>query len=77
MEASWHGLCAPVKTPPATLARIETEARKALALPEMKERFDKIGLYTVGNSSAEFRPFVANAVKRLGEIVKLAGIQPE
>ncbi len=43
----------------------------------MKERFDKIGLYTVGNSSAEFRPFVANAVKRLGEIVKLAGIQPE
>ena len=77
MEASWHGLFAPVKTPAPTLARIEAEVRKALALPEMKERFDKIGLYVVGNSSAEFKPFVANAVKRLGEIVKLAGIQPE
>jgi tripartite-type tricarboxylate transporter receptor subunit TctC len=77
MEASWHGLFAPAKTPAATLARLEAEVRKALALPEMKERFDKIGLYVVGNSSAEFRPFVANAIKKLGEIVKLAGIQPE
>jgi tripartite-type tricarboxylate transporter receptor subunit TctC len=77
MEASWHGLFAPARTPAATLARLEDEVRKALALPEMKERFDKIGLYVVGNSSAEFRPFVANAVKKLGEIVKLAGIQPE
>ena len=77
MEASWHGLFAPAKTPAATLARLEAEVRKALALPEMKERFNKIGLYAVGNSSAEFRPFVANAVKKLGEIAKLAGIQPE
>jgi len=77
MEASWHGLFAPARTPPATLAGIEAEVRKALALPEMRERFDKIGLYVVGNSSAEFRPFVANAVRRLGEIVKVAGVQPE
>ena len=77
MEASWHGLFAPAKTPAAILARLEAEVRKALALPEMKERFDKIGLYVVGNSSAEFRPFVADAVQKLGEIVKLAGIQPE
>ena len=77
MEASWHGLFAPATTPAATLARLEAEVRRALALPEMKERFDKIGLYVVGSSSAEFRPFVAKAVQRLGEIVRLAGIQPE
>jgi tripartite-type tricarboxylate transporter receptor subunit TctC len=77
MDASWHGLFAPVKTPAPTLARIEAEARKTLAAPDTKERYDKIGLYTVGNSSAEFKPFVAAAVERLGEIVRLAGIQPE
>jgi len=77
MEASWHGLFAPARTPAATLTRIEAEVRKALALPEMKDRFDKIGLYVVGNSSAEFRPFVAHAVRRLGEIVRLAGVQAE
>ena len=77
MDASWHGLFAPVKTPPAILARIESEARKTLASPETKALYDKIGLYTVGNSAAEFGPFVATAVKRMGEIVKLAGIQPE
>ena len=77
MDASWHGLFAPVKTPAVILARIEAETRKTLAAPDTKERYDKIGLYAVGNSSAEFKPFVAAAVKRLGEIVKLVGIQPE
>jgi len=77
MDASWHGLFAPAKTPAAVLARLEAEARKALALPETRERFDKVGLYVVGNSSAEFRPFVAESVKRLGEVAKVAGIQPE
>ena len=77
MDASWHGLFAPVKTPAAIPARLEAEVRKALTVPEMKERFDKVGLYVVGNSSAEFRPFVAESVRRLGEIAKLAGIQPE
>jgi tripartite-type tricarboxylate transporter receptor subunit TctC len=77
MDASWHGLFAPAKTPAATLARLEAETRKALALPETRERFDKVGLYAVGNSSAEFKPFVAESVKRLGEIAKVAGIRPE
>ena len=77
METSWHGLFAPAKTPAATIARLESEVRKALAVPEVKDRFAKLELYTVGSTSAEFRTFVANAIQRLGEIVRIAGIQPE
>jgi len=77
MEASWHGLFAPAKTPPAVIARLERELTTSLATPEMKERFVKLGLYSVGSTSAEFRKFVANSIKQLAEIARIAGIKPE
>ena len=77
MDASWHGLFAPAKTPRAVLARIEAEVRKAFALPDMRERFVKLGLNPIGSTSAEFRPFVANAIKRMSEAARIAGVEPE
>jgi tripartite-type tricarboxylate transporter receptor subunit TctC len=57
--------------------RLETEVRKAIAVPEVRERIVKLGLRPVGSASAEFKPFFADAVRRFAEMVKLAGIQPE
>jgi len=77
MDASWHGMLGPARMPPAVVARIEAELKKALAVAEVKERFDKLGLYTVGTGAAEFNTFLAAAVVKLREVVRLAGIQPE
>ena len=77
MDVSWHGVFAPARTQPAVLARLERELRKALALGEMRERFVKLGLRPLGTPSAEFKPFVADAVKKFAEAVRLASIQPE
>ena len=77
IDASWHGLFAPVKTPPAVLARIEAEVRKAFTLPEVRERFQKLGLNPIGGPSAEFKPFVANAIKRMAEAARIGGVEPE
>lgn len=77
MDASWHGLFAPAKTPRAVLAKIETEVRKMFTLPEVRERFSKLGLNPIGGPSAEFTPFVANAIKRMGEAARIAGVEPE
>ena len=77
MDASWHGLLAPAKTPAAILARIEQEARKAVNAPQTREQFAKIELKPVGSSSSEFKALLADAIKKFAEIVKIAGIQPE
>jgi tripartite-type tricarboxylate transporter receptor subunit TctC len=77
MDASWHGLFAPAKTPRAVLAKLEAEVRKAFALPDVRERFGKLGLNPIGGPAAEFKPFVANAVKRMGEAARIAGVEPE
>jgi tripartite-type tricarboxylate transporter receptor subunit TctC len=67
----------PANTPPAIIARLEGEVRKALAVAEVRERFDKVGLNVIGGSSADFRSHIAASIKRFGEAVKLAGIEPE
>jgi tripartite-type tricarboxylate transporter receptor subunit TctC len=77
MDASWHGLFAPARTPATVLARLESEIRRALALPEVRERFVKLGLNPIGDTAAEFRPFVDNAIKRMAEAARVAGIEPE
>ena len=77
VEVSWHGLFAPAAIPPAVATRIESETRKALAVAEVHDRIVKLGLRPVGSTSAEFRPFLADAVRKFAEMVKLAGIQPE
>ena len=77
MEASWHGLLAPAKTPAAIIARIEKEAQKAVTVPQVREQYARVELKPVGSSAAEFRVMLAEAIKKLGEIVRIAGIQPE
>ncbi len=77
MEASWHGLLAPAKTPAPILARLEKETHKALTVPIVREQFGRVELKPVGSSTAEFRVLVAESIKKLGEIVRIAGIQPE
>ena len=77
MEASWHALLAPAKTPVKIIARLEQEIKKAVALPQVREQFAKVELKPVGSSAAEFRTLLADSIIKLGEIVKIAGIQPE
>jgi tripartite-type tricarboxylate transporter receptor subunit TctC len=77
IDTSWNGLFVPAQTPPALVARLEAEVKRALAVPEVRERFEKVGLNPIGGSSAEFRPHLAASIKRFGEAVKLAGIEPE
>lgn len=77
MEASWHAMLAPAKTPAAIIARLEKEIQKAVAVAQVREQFAKVELKAVGSNANEFRALLADSIKKLGEIVKIAGIQPE
>ena len=77
IDGSWHGLLAPAKLPPALLARLEGEVRRAIVTPEVRERFVKLGLRAVGGSAAEFSAFLSTAIKRFAEAARVAGIKPE
>jgi tripartite-type tricarboxylate transporter receptor subunit TctC len=74
---SWTGMFAPAKTPPEVVARLADEVRNALAAPAVRDRLRQIGLAPIGNTPAEFKPFVAAQVKVIAEIVHAAGIEPQ
>jgi len=76
-DASWWGLFAPARTPRAVLARLESEVRKAYGARELRDQFVKRGLNPVGSSSDEFRRYFENALKRMAEAARLAGVEPE
>ena len=74
---SWYGMFAPAKTPATIVQRLHAETVAALRTPAVSERLAALQLEPVGNSPAEFRAFIDDQVKRFGEMVKLAGVEPE
>ena len=74
---SWTGMFAPAKTPPAVLARIHAEVAKAVATPAVRQRLTGLGVIPLANAPAEFKPFVAGQVRKIAEIARAAGIEPQ
>jgi tripartite-type tricarboxylate transporter receptor subunit TctC len=77
MPPSWHGLLAPAKLPPAILAKLSGEIKKAYQDASFRQRIVAVGLEPIGSSPEEFRKLVIANIKRFAELVKLAGIEPE
>ena len=67
---TWVGLLAPAKTPPELIARINAEAIKGLAKPDMQARLAEQGLEAVGSTPKEFDIFIRAEMARWGKIIR-------
>jgi tripartite-type tricarboxylate transporter receptor subunit TctC len=72
---SWQGLFAPAGTPPAVMARLNAELRKAVTATDMQEYFASQGFFVGGNSPAEFRAFIDKEIPKWAQIVKAANVK--
>jgi len=70
---SWQGVFAPAGTPPAIVARLNSEIVKIINMPEVKEKLIGLGAEPVGDSSAEFGAIVKTEVVKWAEVVKKSG----
>ncbi len=61
---AWFGILAPAGTPVAILQRLETELRKAMDTPAMKQRVAALGAMEGVLSSAGFTQAIQNDIKR-------------
>ena len=71
----WSGLFAPAGTPPALIARLNAEVRKALDSPEVKDRLGALGTDIAPTTPAEFDRMVALELVENAVLVKEAGIK--
>ena len=70
-----YGFWAPAKTPAAIMRRLHADAVWVLAQPDVKERFFKAGVETVGSTAQQFAAVIRQETARLAKV--LSGIKPE
>lgn len=70
----WFGLFAPAGTPPAVVAKINAEVTRIVALPDVQERFSRIGAEPMTATPEAFAALVRSDVAKWREVVKKAGI---
>ena len=71
----WFGLLAPAGTPQDVVDKLYKETAKTLATPEMRKKFDELGLEMVGNTPAEFAAVIKKEIPEWGKVIKDADIK--
>jgi tripartite-type tricarboxylate transporter receptor subunit TctC len=72
----WIGMMAPAKTPRDIVERLQAEVVKALAAPEVKERFLQLGVDAWTMKPAEFDAYIKTEIVGNAKLVKDAGLTP-
>jgi tripartite-type tricarboxylate transporter receptor subunit TctC len=74
----WYGVTAPAGTPPAVIARLETELARIAALPQVRAQLGNLGLYPAEKLGAPaMRALIAAELPRWKKVVDDAGIRAE
>lgn len=72
----WVGLSAPVKTPPEIVAKLHDVTQKALQMPAVIERLERLGVEPELMSVERFGNFVQDDLARTVQLAKDANIAP-
>jgi tripartite-type tricarboxylate transporter receptor subunit TctC len=75
--SNWFGLTAPKGTPKEIIDYLHSGVVRALASPDVKERFAAQGAEPSGISPDEFGRILREDAKRWGDVIRAAGIKAE
>ena len=69
----WYGMLVPAGTPKALITKLNVEANKALAMPDVKERLAGAGIDVGGGSPEDYAKFIRDELAKWGPVVKASG----
>jgi len=72
---TWYGLLAPAGTPKDVVDKLYGQTVKILTIPEVRKKFDELGLEPVGNTPAEFAAIIKKETPEWAKVIKDAGIK--
>ena len=70
---AWNGVFVPTGTPKAVVQQLNDQIRKAMLLPQVKDKFSAQGFAASWNSPENFGVFVKNEVDKWTRTVKASG----
>jgi len=70
---AWFGVLAPTGTPQAVISKIHADVVKAVAMPDVRERFLTQAAEPVGNTPEEFGAFIRAETDKWSKVIKRSG----
>jgi tripartite-type tricarboxylate transporter receptor subunit TctC len=74
---AWIVLMAPAGTPPALVARIQAEVKKALDDPGVKQQLEAQGATVIGSSAADTQTFHRSEMAKFKRAVEISGAKAD
>jgi len=71
----WSGVFAPAGTPPAVVKKLETELRRALADPGVREKLKGMAVEPGGGPGEEFSKTIDTDIASFVDVVKAANLK--
>lgn len=71
----WFGLLAPAGTPKDVIDKLHGETVKTLAMPEVRKKFDELGLTPIGGTPDELAAVIKKETPEWAKVIKDAGIK--
>jgi len=71
---SWNGIAAPAGTPKAVIDRLNRAITEALAMPDVKQRFQELAVDARPDTPEGFRKLVASEIVKWGKVIETARI---
>ena len=76
-SGNWYAILVPAKTPREIITRLHAATVATLAVPDTKKRLLEVGANPVGTPPEELTAHIRAEIKRIGELMKSAGIRRE
>lgn len=73
--SSWAALSAPAKTPRAIIERLNKEVRAAVASPDVRQRFQDLGVTARSSTPEEFRELLVSEIAKWRGVIETAKIE--
>lgn len=72
---TWFGLTAPAATPREVIQKLNGDVRKALAAPDLQQRFAELSLSVTPSSPEELDALIKSEAVRWGDVIRRANIR--
>lgn len=76
-SSTWILFLAPAGTPRDIVARLAMETAKVVSSPELRSRFDQLGIEPVGNTPEQASKFLDDEIVKWAKVINTAGVKAE
>jgi len=76
-SSTWLLFLAPAGTPREIVNRLSQETDKVLASPEIRARFDTLGIFPGGGTPEQAAKFLSDEIARWAQVIRTAGVKAD